>query len=207
MGPDNYQQAWKVHASRTRITIDVDLLLKEVQRNERKFRATIFWRDYRDFGITLLLLPVWIYMGVTLAFPWTWYLTVPVLVWVAGFTLMYRIRHKQKLNSPDEPLFQCVERSLTEVEDQIWLVRNAFRLYLLPLGISALALIAHSVWLGCEGWLEAVGLAVTLVVFSCAAYYSIGCVTRYVVRSQLEPRRQELLMLLTSLGNETNNEG
>ena len=32
MEPDKYQQAWQAHSSQTRVTIDADLLLKEVQR-------------------------------------------------------------------------------------------------------------------------------------------------------------------------------
>ena len=43
MDPDKYQQAWQAHSSQTRVTVDADLLLKEVQRDQREFRATIFW--------------------------------------------------------------------------------------------------------------------------------------------------------------------
>jgi len=45
MEPDKYQQAWQARTSQVRVTIDADLLLKEVQRNQRDFRATIFRRD------------------------------------------------------------------------------------------------------------------------------------------------------------------
>ena len=102
-------------SSQTRVTIDADLLLKEVQRYQRDFRATIFCRDFREVVVALLMLPVWFYMGITMSLPWTWYLTVPVLVWMAGFMLVYRMRHKQEPSEPDESLLQCVKRSLTEV--------------------------------------------------------------------------------------------
>ena len=65
MDPDKYQQAWQAHSSQTRVTVDADLLLKEVQRNQRNFRATIFWRDVREVGVGLLMLPLWFYLGVT----------------------------------------------------------------------------------------------------------------------------------------------
>ena len=51
MAPDSLQQAWRAHASQTRVTIVADLLLKEVQRNQRKFRATIFWRSPRGSDV------------------------------------------------------------------------------------------------------------------------------------------------------------
>ncbi|MCH7686758.1 MAG: hypothetical protein IH899_08770, partial [Planctomycetes bacterium] len=85
MDPDSYQQAWKADAAQTRVTVDVDLLLKEVQRSQRNFRATIFCRDFREVAVALLMLPLWFYMGITMSVPWTWYLTVTVLVWIAGF--------------------------------------------------------------------------------------------------------------------------
>ena len=47
----------------------------------------ILW-GFREIGIPLLMLPVWIYMGVTMALPWTWYLMVPVFIWSIGFMLL-----------------------------------------------------------------------------------------------------------------------
>ena len=37
MEPDKYQRAWQKHSSETRVTVDADLLLKEVQRSQRQF--------------------------------------------------------------------------------------------------------------------------------------------------------------------------
>ena len=83
MDPDKYQQAWQAHSSQTRVTVDADLLLKEVQRNQRDFRATIFRRDFVEVGVGLLMLPLWIYHGRhDCRLPWTWYLTVPAIIWV-----------------------------------------------------------------------------------------------------------------------------
>lgn len=205
MDPDKYQRAWQAQATQTRVTIDTDLLLKQLQRNQREFRATIFWRDFREIAIAGLLLPVWIYLGVRLALPWTWYLTVPVLVWMAGFMLVYRMRHRQKPGQPDEPLVQCVERSLTEVDDQIWLLRNVFWWYLLPPGISIQAFLVQTIWLRFEVWFDAVGFAFVFAVFN-AVYAFLYWVNQYAVRSQLEPRRQELLTLRASLRDETASE-
>ena len=48
MDPDKYQQAWQAQSSQARVTVDANLLLKEVQRSQRNFRAMIFWRDFRE---------------------------------------------------------------------------------------------------------------------------------------------------------------
>ena len=133
MNPDNFKQAWQTQSSQTRLTIDAELLLKEVRRNQRCFAATIFWRDVREVGTGLLMVPLWLYLGVKLSLPWTWYLTVPALLWIAGYMLADRMRHKRQPPEPGEPLRQCVESSLAQVEHQIRLLRNVHWWYLLPL--------------------------------------------------------------------------
>jgi hypothetical protein len=206
MDPDKYQQAWRAQSSRERVAVDADLLLQEVRRSERAFRATIFWRDFREIGVALLMIPLWFYLGARHALPWTWYLTVPVLVWIAGFMLVYRMRHKQRPGQPDEPLLPCVKRSLAEVEAQIWLLRNIFWWYLLPPTLSISAFFAHVVWLSAvatNDWLAALVAATFLFGFLFGIYAFVYYLNQRAVRTQLEPRRQELLALLASLQDES----
>jgi len=136
MGSDVYQQAWQAQARQTRVTVDANLLLKEVQRNQRDFRAIIFRRDFLEVGVALVMLPYWFYAGAVHSLPWTWYLTVPALIWIIGFFLIDRMRHRQTASEPGNPLLESVKDSLTQVEHQIWLLRNVFWWYLLPPTIS-----------------------------------------------------------------------
>ena len=66
----------------------------------------MFWRDLREVSVALLLVPLWLYLGVKNSSPWTWYLTVPALLWVAGYMLVDRIRHTRQPPEPGEPLRQ-----------------------------------------------------------------------------------------------------
>lgn len=208
MAPDDFQQAWQAQSSQTRVTIDADLLREEVQRDQLNFRTMIFFRDFFEVGIALLLIPIWFILGVLTESPWTWYLTVPVLIWMTGFMLVYRMRHKQKPSEPNEPLLLCVQRSLTEVEDQIWLLRNIFWWYLLPPSISIMAFFVHVSWLfRSGGWLFTLLFFIGLTVFLLAIYSFIYYQNQRAVRVQLEPRRQELLTLLASLRDETTGSG
>ncbi len=212
MEPDNYQQAWRAHSSQTRVTVDADLLLKKVERSQRIFRAMIFWRDFREVGVALVMLPLWFYLGVTLSLPWTWYLTVPALIWVTGFILVDRMHHKQKRSEPGEPLLKSVTESLTQLEHQIWLLRNVFWWYLLPFTISIMAFFAHVTLFALvpsEGWLATLaqaGFFVFLSVVLFAVYGFVYRLNQYAVRTLLEPRRRELLALVTSLRDETTSE-
>ncbi len=203
MNPDNLKQAWQTQTSQTRLTLDAELLLKEVQRNQRSFTATIFWRDVREVGTSLLMVPVWLYMGVRLSLPWTWYLTLPGLVWIAGFMLADRLRHRQQPSEPGEPLRQRVESSLAQVEHQIWLLRNVVWWYLLPPALSILAFFGQLAWqarLG--GWWTALAFTGTVIV-ALSVFGGVYWLNQNAVRSELAPRRQELEALLTSLEDET----
>ena len=202
--PDKFQQAWQAQSSQTRVTVDSDLLLKEVQRSQRDFRTTIFLRDFREVFVAILMLPSWFYMGITMSLPWTWYLTVPALIFIAGFMLVYRMRNKHEPIKPDTSLLQCVQRSLTEQEDQIWLLRNIFWWYLLPPSISILAFFAQVSWsIRAAGGAPAITFFMGLVLFVFVVYSFVYYWNQRAVRVQLEPRRQELLVMLASFGDES----
>src|SRR4051794_7765570 len=126
MNADDLKQAWQGQSSQVRLTIDAELLLKEVQRNERYVTAMIFWRDVREIVTSLLMIPLWLYLGLKNSSPWTWYLAVPVLLWVAGFMLTDRMRHKRQPPEPGEPLRRHAKGSVAQVEHQIWLLRNVY---------------------------------------------------------------------------------
>src|SRR6516162_3394763 len=104
MDPDDLQQAWQTQSHHARVTIQADLLLKEVQCNQRSFRALIFWRDCREVVVALVLIPVWFYLGSRISLPWTWYLAVPASLWVIAYFLVDRMRHKPKCIGPGETL-------------------------------------------------------------------------------------------------------
>ena len=206
--PDKYQQAWNAHSSQTRVTVDANLLLKVVQRNQRDFRATILRRDVIEVGVGLWLLPYWIYKGLTSSLPWTWWLGVPAIIWVVGFFLVDRMRHPQKPSDPGQPLLSCVKNSLNQVEHQIWLLRNIFWWYLLPFTIALLAFFGQVAWqsgVATNDWLAALAFGTSLFVFVGLLYSFIYYLNQRAVRTQLEPRRQELLALLTTLSDETTN--
>ncbi len=206
MKSDKYQQAWKAEAANMQVTIDADLLSKEVQLSHQNLQSLIFWRDVREAGTALLLIPVWFAMGIFLSLPWTWYLTVPALMWVAGFILVDRRRHPQRPSEPGEPLLLYVKESSTQVEHQIWLLRNVFWWYLLPFCIPIMAFFLHVAWQTSSVWWEFALFGGFLGLFLLAVYGSVYFLNQRAVRTQLEPRRQELLKLVASLEGEANRE-
>lgn len=206
MSPDDYQKAWRVESEQTRVRVDADLLLQEVRRNHESFRAMILWRDYREAGIALLMILLWFYLGIRFSEPWTWYLTVPALVWVAGFIIVDRKLHPQDRNRPEDSLLESAGASLAQVEHQIWLLGNVLWWYLLPLLVPILTFVGHVVVQVSRSWGEAIGAATPVFAFVLVLYALIYLLNQYAVRKQLEPRRQELIALLASLGDEPTGE-
>src|SRR3954471_16719577 len=206
MGPDNFQKAWHTQSSQTRVTVDANLLLKEMQRSQRSFRATIFRRDFREVVIGVLMLPLWFYLGRRLSLPWAWYLGIPAITWVVLFIVVDRIRQKQQPNEPGEPLLDCAKGSLIQVEHQIWLLRNVFWWYLLPCTIAIFGFFAQVAWLRHSGFWPITLALVPYVLFLVVVYGFVYYLNQRAVRRELEPRRHELVTLLTTLGDETTGE-
>jgi len=206
MTPDDFKESWQTQTSHTRLTIDADLLVKEVRRNQRHFTAMIFWRDVREIGVGLLMVPLWLYLGAKQSSPWTWYLTIPAVLWVAGFMLVDRFRHNRRRPERGEPLRQHVESSLSELEHQIWLLQYVFWWSLLPLIVSFLAFFAQAAWQDRGGgWWTA--LAISLVVaLGLLVFAGIYWLNQFAIHAELEPRRQELQKLLSSLKDESPDE-
>ena len=199
---DEYQQAWKSESSQLNATFDTDLLSKEVHQSCKRFQSTIFWRDVREIGTSLVMIPLWIAMGICLSLPWTWYVTVPAMLWIAGFMLMDRKRHPRHTNDPGAPLLVNANRSLAQVEHQIWLLRNVFWWYLLPPSISLMAFFIHVAWQSSNGWWGFAVFAGVLGLFLFIVYGWTYRANQRAVRDQLEPRRNDLRKFVANLEDE-----
>jgi hypothetical protein len=206
MNPDELKQAWQSQVSQRRLTIDADALFKEVRHNERHFRRIIFWRDVREVGVALLMVPLWIWLGLKETLPWTWYLCIPALLWIAGFMIVDRINQKQRQPRPGDPLRERIESSLAQVEHQIWLLRNVLWWYLLPPGAAIAAFFAHCAWLARDGGLMAGLVMVGVIAVAALILGGVYWLNQTCVRRDLAPRRRELAALLHSL-KETDHPG
>jgi hypothetical protein len=60
MNFENVQKAWQSQDTGAKVTVNADVLLKEVRRNQQHFRATIFWRDAREVGVAAFL--TWLFL-------------------------------------------------------------------------------------------------------------------------------------------------
>ena len=196
---DELKGAWQSQTSHARLVLDATSVLNEVRRKEREFAATIFRRDLREIGVALVLIPIWIYMGSRGESLWTWYLTIPALLWIAGFMTLDRMRQRRREPAPGESLRSTVESSLAQVEHQIWLLRNVFWWYLLPLAASLTIHAAHTAWQSRDDGLETLWEFTGITLTYALVFWFVHWLNQYAVRMDLEPRREELRTLLSSL--------
>jgi hypothetical protein len=197
---DELKQAWQSQPARPRLTLDTALVLNEVRRNEKQFDAMILCRDLREVVTALIMVPVWIVIGVKLSSLWTWYLTIPTLLWIAAFMLVDRRRQRRRQPVPGDDLRSSVERSLAQVEHQIWLLRNVFWWYLLPPGVAVMIWLAHLEWsLSRHNIVGAIAAFGAFASFFVLVGWFVYWLNQFAVRKQLEPRRKELRELLGSL--------
>jgi CubicO group peptidase (beta-lactamase class C family) len=199
MNPDELQQVWQSQMTGRRVNIDADVLLREIQRNKEDFEATVLRRDFLEVGVALILVPAWIWIGRNDDLPWTWYLCVPTLLWIAVFMVVNRLRQRRKEPKPGEPLRDCVESSLAQVEHQIRLLRSILWWYILPPSVAIGAFFVQCGWMARDkGW--RVGLTMAgVVTFVALVDWGIYWLNQTAVRNELEPRRRELQALLASL--------
>jgi hypothetical protein len=204
MNPDELKEVWQAQASPRRLTVDADVLLQQLERNKKNFEATIFWRDVREVAVSIVMLPLWIWIGRSQALPWTWYLCIPALLWIAAFMMVDRIRQKRRQAKPGNPLRECVESSLAQVEHQIWLLRNVVWWYLLPPGVALAIFFGNIAWRVRDvGWLRELIVAGIIAVAG-LVLWGVYRLNQRAIRDELLPRRQELQELVASLGKSSN---
>jgi hypothetical protein len=199
MSFDDMQKAWQSQDAGAKMTVDADLLLREIRRNQNYFRAVIFRRDALEVGASAVMTVgflIW-------AWRWHWwslYLLAADCLFVGAFFVVDRRLQRTKEPVNNNTLRACVEASLCHVNHQIWLLKNIFWWYLLPPSIGLAAMTAQLVWsVRGAGLATMVVMGGILTVTFGATYWFIYRVNQRAVEKDLDPRRQELEELLSSL--------
>jgi hypothetical protein len=204
---DELQKTWQKNESTSKLIIDPVLLAQVVKRNKEAFESSIYWRDFREVAVALIMVGVFLFR----AFQYKniiWeagayvFLAIMCLYVAAFFIVDRRLQRKKKPSHTS--LLGCIESSLIQVNHQIWLLRNVFWWYLLPPGIG-IALFFIVVTVNKFRLLPAArvlfgsltGMLIVVLVF-CGVYW----LNQYAVRKELIPRKNELEALLKSLSND-----
>ena len=52
---------WQKDAAASKLIIDSDMLIREVKRNKDAFESSIFWRDFREVAVSIIMVGVFLY--------------------------------------------------------------------------------------------------------------------------------------------------
>ena len=171
---------------------DVNVLATTARQKHRQFRRTIFWRDFREVGVAVLLIPYFLFWGGDKEVPWEKFLIVLALVFVGGFMIVDRLRQRKGSVESSAPVVDVLGQALAEVEHQIWLLRHVLWWYIGPL-MGALSL--PQIYRLLNGIGTERGNLVMLVFYFLLGY-GVWRLNQYAVKKDLEPRREELRKLL-----------
>lgn len=143
MSLDDAQQQWQSHNHGKLMTIDVDLLFKEVRRNQFAMEAAVFRRDCVEVTLGLFMACFYGYGAIYWGKP-AWGVTALGCLFVAIFLSVDRRIQRRRRPACDSTLASCIQSSMSVVRHQIWLLRNVFWWYLLPLWIGLVAFTASN---------------------------------------------------------------
>jgi len=192
---------WQKDAAAAKLAIDSDMLIREVRRNKEAFESSIFWRDFREAGGSLVIAVFFLYQGMKFNL-WSLYLPALAGIFVGVFMIVDRVIQKKKLPKPSDSLAGCIRISLAQVEHQIWLLRNVLWWYLLPFAIGIALFWGHIAWQvrndSGTGLMFIGGCFVGLIFLYTGIYY----LNQYAVRKGLIPRKEELEAMLKSITND-----
>jgi hypothetical protein len=191
MNDEDMKKIWQ-HQAVPETEADLAALVTTAREKHRKFQRTIFWRDFREVGVAIVLIPIWIWMAVRQQAPWTTYLMVPALLFVAGFMVIDRLRRKGGGASASESVVDSLGSALRDVDHQIWLLRNVQWWYVGPIFAGLVIPDIHSLIAGrqnASGFLWEIGSDLALAAL-------VWGLNQWAVKKSLVPQREELKMLL-----------
>jgi len=199
---DQLKDKWQNQPEKVDPKVDPEQLLKQVKRNTTTFDVVIFWRDFREAGIALLLVLLILTSGLGC---WQDFLLCFGCLFVAGFIIIDRFKQKSKNPGNVESLITCIKYGIEKVDHQIWLLKNVLWWYLLPLAIPVGITFIY-------GFIKAGGIsndiggakALLFVLGLCIFVYLLN---QLAVKHDLIPRRKELLELLESLNEDKGEKG
>ena len=199
MNFEELQKTWQAQATGAKITISTDLLLREVRRNQRNFQFTIVRRDVVEVSVCGLMTVFFGAWGLRWHW-WSLYLLAFCCLFVGAFFVVDRLIQRRRQPAQNDTLRACIEKSLHQLNHQIWLLKNVFWWYLLPILIGLSAVTVSTVWSAHQaGPGTMIGLSAFYVIFYGLVYGLVYWANQWTVRKRLEPRRHELENLLASL--------
>ena len=196
---DELQDKWQSQENSASINIEMDLLLREVKRNQKNFKAIIKGRDTLEVSVGFILTALFLCIG--FGGKMRGFVFAAIMCFgVSMFFIIDRYLQKRNAHKSTDSVVSCAESSLCEVNHQVWLLKNVFWWYLLPLGAGIVIAFLHTLWMARD-------VVTTNVVIGSVLYF-IFCIWLYryiynlnqkAIVDELLPRQIELQEILDTV--------
>ena len=198
MSFDELQIAWQQQrATQAKTDVNADTL-RDVRAKSRAFTRTLFWRDVREVLASLLVAGVFGNIGWQAhqegAVSWPAWVAAASALGVGIYFLIDRWIMRRRAAPRGADLRTELNRAISEVEHQIWLLRNVLWWYLAPLALGPILLAVQITFYGPEEapfWSK---VLLWIIVIGTTGWVDkwIWQLNQKAVDTELEPRRQKL---------------
>jgi hypothetical protein len=199
---------WQRDVSASKLTIDSDMLIREVKRNKEAFESSIFWRDFREVAVSIVMVGWFLYSAIkskdNIWIAGSLVVVAISMLYVAAFFVVDRRLQRKKEPIHANSLMACIESSLTQVNHQIWLLKNVFWWYLLPPAVGLAVFFSVTTWNLCKALPagQVLPLFGLILLFVLLVFWGVYWLNQYGVRRELMPRKEELEQMLKSITND-----
>ena len=203
------QMMWQAEAGRADVRRSIDSLIEVAEARGKAFRRMIDFRDFREIGISVILIPAWIWLGMRTDQPWTWYLTLGGILWTALYQIWVRQKQKRLAERvpPNATFIESLQEDRRQVQHQIDHLRGVAWWYLLPYGIPLSIYFLHVSWNLADTWIEILTGAGGSILFVVVLYAVIYWINQKAVQVQLQPQRETLDRMIAELRGGVSEEG
>ena len=135
---DELQEAWK--SQDTRIAVETSLLLASMREKQERYKRYIWLRDIREGWGSILAAVFFVCYAESDVESrlqlWPFYLAMAILFGIGVFRVIDTRRQNRKALRYEDSALSFVERSLLNINHRIWLLKNIFWWWILPVAIG-----------------------------------------------------------------------
>lgn len=198
MNLEEYESQWRAHDHGGQPPEDTSLILNQVRMQHRDFERKLVQRDISEVAAAVLVAGFFGAQGFWLR-SWPMLLCAAGGVFVGAFFIIDRVIQSGRRPKVEDTTISYLTASLAQVKHQIWLLRNVFWWYLLPLVPGLAVFLGLSIWDARRQGIGEQVVALAVAAICAAAFWVVFRINQREVRNSLEPQRQELEAMLQRL--------
>jgi hypothetical protein len=205
MNSEELKKIWSQQPSAAGVVKPTPEFIWRLADESTRFKRTIFWRDVREWLVTIFFAGYFLYLAFKIDSHVHWPLIVSAIILCVPMTYVALRKPKRPFPEASATLADYLRNSIADVQHQLGLLRSVARWYLGPIALSGtifLADVTFSLSPPSGGQLSSVGRFLIAASIGAAVFYVVWKINQYAARKHLEPLLQRLRQTLAEIENE-----